>query len=139
MARPYLAIVSGLALLAPLPASAGNTPAPTRPFDLRGSATYSAICVHDETGDVVGLRVFMRSPRSRPRVVIQIAEGDLGLPVAARSWTKAGRLYFAAPRPASTPAVAGEVRKRSVRLTTLYDDVRILPLRDDRHGFPICD
>jgi len=138
MTRALPALLLGLAVSAPIPASAGNVPAPTTPFDLRGAATYSAICVHDETGDVIGLRVFVRSPAARPRVVVQVAEGDLGELVAARTWTRDGRLYFAAPKTAASPAVAGEVRKRSVRLTEPYDDYRTLALRDDRRGFPVC-
>jgi hypothetical protein len=139
MTRAPLGAGLALALLAPAAASAGNVPAPTTPFDLRGAATYSAICVHDETGDVVGVRVFVRSPSARPRVVVQTAEGDLGLPVAARSWTEGGRLYFAAPKTAATPELAGEIGKRTARLTIPYGDFRTLPLRNDRRGFPICD
>lgn len=138
MKRDIAALLLGLALAAPISASAGDVPAPTTPFDLRGAATYSTICVHDETGDVLGLRVFVRSPTASPRVVVQFAEGGLGVPVAARSWTETGRFYFAAPETASSPAVAGEVRKNSVRLTTPYDAIRRLPLRNDLHGFPIC-
>lgn len=139
MTRAVAAVLLSLAFSVPELTWAGDVPAPTKPFDLRGATTYSAICVHKETGDVLGLRVFVRAPTSHPRIVVQFAEGGLGGPVAARAWTAAGRLYFTAPETASTPAVAGEVRKASVRLTKAYDGLRTLPLRNDLHGFPICE
>ena len=138
MTRVFVALLVGLALSPAGSALAGNVPAPTTPFDLRGAPTYSAVCVHEETGDVIGVRVFVRAPGSRPRVVIQFAEGDLGAPMAARSWIKAGRLYFALSATSLNPAIAGEVRRASIRLTEPYDDVRTLWLRNDLHGFPVC-
>jgi hypothetical protein len=60
------------------------------PYDLRGAAIYSNLCVERETGDINGLRVFVRPIGSQPRVLAQYAEGGLLAPEAAASILIAG-------------------------------------------------
>lgn len=137
MKRPSLVPVILLVFMSTR-AWAGDVPAPTRPFDLTGAKTYSVICVHEETGDVPGLRIFVRGPSPSPRVVVQFAEGVLGDILVARSWTRAGRLYFATEGTALFPAIRGEIRTRTAILDPAVGDIRTLPIRNDLHGFPNC-
>lgn len=140
MTRIAAALVICLVLAKPTTVPARDGPPPLTLSDLGDAATYSVVCASANTGDLAGVRVFVSLPGSPARVVVQVAEGDLGELVIARTWTRAGRLHFAAAATPASPALSGQVRAGAVRLDAAYGDFpRVLPLRDDRGGFPICD
>lgn len=62
-----------------------DTGPPTKPWDLRGAAAFSNMCLSAETGDVKGTRLFVRPKGARPQVVMQIAEGAPMPPMATVS------------------------------------------------------
>lgn len=133
-------VVVALSLVAALRSSAGDVPNPTRPYDLTHAKTFSNICVHRETGDVLGLRVFVREPGSNPRVLGQYAEGGLLEPVAAQSQENRGSLAFVLPGDVPEATFSGDVRGGYVVVRSHEEGSRPfrLRLRNDTHGFPFC-
>lgn len=119
---------------------AGDVPNPKKPYDLTTAKTYSNVCFHGETGDVLGLRIFVRAKGAEPRVVGQYAEGALTAPFAVRSTVAGARLTFVLPGDSPEVTLNGEVFDRYVlvRSQKVGDKALRLDLRDDTKGFPTC-
>jgi hypothetical protein len=122
------------------PSLAGDVPNPVEPYDLTRAATYSDICLHPETLDADGLRIFVRDPGQHPRVLGQYAEGGLEEPLVATSRLVHGRLTFTLPGDVPEARFEGEVRGGYVVVRSEVPHARVFRLRrrDDTHGFPIC-
>jgi hypothetical protein len=122
-------------------AYAGDTPLPTKPFDLHDARTYSNLCYHLESGDVLGFRVLVQAPGREPRVAIQFGEGGLSEPVAVVSHPMPkGALRFSISRSDPSGGLTGSLRGRHgvLRDFNEYGGLHRLRLRDDTHGFPDC-
>jgi hypothetical protein len=126
-------------LLAPLSAAAGDTPAPTEPWDLTNASVYSNMCVDPETGDALGMRVFLRPRGSEPRIVVQYAEGVPTKARATHSEVDGYRVRF------TIGDTLAETYSGAIRGQTMVLHVKRmgrlplrLRLRDDIHGFPDC-
>lgn len=70
--------------------SPATLPPTVLPYDLSGAMVYSDLCVEAQSGDIAGLRIFVRPPGVEPRVLAQYAEGGLLQPEPA-TWTEDGR------------------------------------------------
>jgi len=90
-------------------AFAARLPTTTTAYDLRGARIYDDLCVRQETGDLKGLRVFVRPHGRIPRILYQRAEGGLLPPVAAKSWAKDGVLNFEIPGEFGAPGFRSRV------------------------------
>jgi hypothetical protein len=109
-----VAFIFGVATIAQ--GHSATLPHTTSAYDLRGAEVYSTFCVDSETGDVNGLRVFVRRPDQTPRILVQYAEGSLGAPEVARSAMASGRLIFTVSDELDGGDVHGEVRGDHVML-----------------------
>jgi hypothetical protein len=121
-------------------ARAGDTPYPTRPWNLTDATGYSDICLDAETGDVNGLRVFVRQPGQSPRIAAQYAEGGLEDPIAATTSIVRGRLRFKIPGDIPEATFVGEVRGQYLIVRSLQQGAKPFRLmrRHDTQGFRIC-
>jgi hypothetical protein len=141
MVRPLIAITAlAASALAVEPSFAGDVPNPVEPYDLSKAATYSNVCLHRETLDPLGLRVYVRDPDQHPRVLGQYAEGGLEAPLIATARLVNGRLMFTLAGDVPEARFDGEVRGRYVILRSEAPHAKAFRLRrrDDTHGFPIC-
>jgi len=102
--------------------------------DLRGAAVYSSFCVDSDTGDVNGMRVFVRRPDQTPRILVQYAEGSLSVPEGATVSGSSGRLLFAVPDELDAGDLRGEVRGDHVTIRREGSGAR--PFRIDRVTWP---
>ena len=119
---------------------AKGAPTPTGRYDLTSAFAYSDLCYHQETGDVIGMRVFVRAPRKRPRVVVQFAEGVLMEPVAARALISGRKIAFTVIEGDLPMSFSGEFHGRLLILRSNAPESHTerLHLRTDIAGFPDC-
>ncbi len=139
--RAWIAAISvGLSALAATTAVAGQAPNAAQPYDLSHAKSYSSICLYAPTGDMLGMRVFVRAKGEVPRVLVQLAEGELGKVQPAVTRTLSGQLGFDLPTKFPETSYSGEIGERYAIVHSHAEGAKPfrLRLRDDSQGFPDC-
>lgn len=125
----------GFAWSGPALADAGP---PTEPWDLRKAEAWSNFCLSAATGDAMGMRVFVRPPGAKPRIVSQVAEGAPMAPSATISTLDGKAVTFTveATGEVFTGLFAGDTL--TLRSKRLAKAPLVLHRRDDAKGLPTC-
>jgi hypothetical protein len=90
-------------------AASASLPPTQSGYDLARAEVFADICVDRKTHDINGLRIFVRPPSAKPRVLAQYAEGGLLAPVAAQSRPIPGGLSIDVPGDVPEATFSGRV------------------------------